>query len=98
MVMFDLPVGTKVERKSASDFRNKLLDYGFEMSQFSIYVRRCPSLSQTKTLLSKIEIDVPITGKNSTVENTDNQSKKIKILRGNKTVAQKNEKKQYLLF
>ena len=37
LVMFDLPVVQKNERKAAADFRHTLLDIGFEMSQFSVY-------------------------------------------------------------
>ena len=33
VVMFDLPVVEKAERKAATDFRNSLLDLGFEMAQ-----------------------------------------------------------------
>ena len=39
IVMFDLPVVEKAERKAATDFRNALLDMGFEMSQFSVYLK-----------------------------------------------------------
>ena len=39
VVMFDLPVIEREERKAATAFRNDLLDMGFEMSQFSVYVR-----------------------------------------------------------
>ncbi len=38
-VLFDLPVGTKRERKAANGFRHALLDLGFEMSQFSVYIK-----------------------------------------------------------
>ena len=38
-VMFDLPVGTKREKKEATSFRNQLPDLGFEMSQFSVYLK-----------------------------------------------------------
>ena len=41
VVLFDLPVGTKKERKAANRFREKLRDLGFEMSQFSVYLRFC---------------------------------------------------------
>src|SRR5882724_11967823 len=41
VVLFDLPVGTKKERKAATGFRLKLLDLGFEMTQFSVYLRFC---------------------------------------------------------
>lgn len=36
LVLFDLPVVEKQERKAATDFRNFLLDHGFSMVQFSI--------------------------------------------------------------
>jgi CRISPR-associated protein Cas2 len=39
LVMFDLPVGTKPERRAATRFRNYLLDEGYEMSQL-LPVRR----------------------------------------------------------
>lgn len=39
MVLFDLPVLEKEERKEASDFRKFLLDEGFTMSQFSVYLK-----------------------------------------------------------
>ena len=43
LVFFDLPTETKRERKLYADFRKKLLQDGFTMFQFSIYVRHCPS-------------------------------------------------------
>ena len=39
MVMFDLPTETSFERKQAAKFRSFLLDYGFGMAQYSVYVR-----------------------------------------------------------
>ena len=39
MVLFDLPVIEKKERKAATDFRNFLLDNGFSMVQYSIYTK-----------------------------------------------------------
>ena len=38
-VFFDLPVGTKTERRHATRFRNFLKDDGFMMLQFSVYAR-----------------------------------------------------------
>lgn len=49
MVMFDLPVQTKKDRKLASKFRNDLLDLGFLRCQFSIYVKFCVGTERTKT-------------------------------------------------
>jgi CRISPR-associated protein Cas2 len=38
-VFFDLPVGTKVERREATRFRNFLKDDGYMMLQLSVYAR-----------------------------------------------------------
>jgi len=40
-VLFDLPVGTKLERRDATRFRNFLKDDGFMMLQYSVYARVC---------------------------------------------------------
>ena len=52
--MFDLPVVEKVERKAATYFRNALLDMGFEMSQFSVYMRFCSSQGQVDTYCTQL--------------------------------------------
>ena len=39
LVFFDLPTNTKTDRKRATKFRKNLLDDGFTMFQFSIYMR-----------------------------------------------------------
>ena len=49
IVMFDLPVTTKLERKAASDFRLALLDMGFLRSQYSVYAKFCSSYAQVHT-------------------------------------------------
>lgn len=41
LVTFDLPVETKKQRHEAAKFRQFPLDIGFEMSQFSNYLRFC---------------------------------------------------------
>lgn len=55
LVMFDLPVLEKAERKAATDFRKSLLDMGFEMSQLSVYMRFCTSPAQIDTYAKRVE-------------------------------------------
>lgn len=59
MVMFDLPVTTKRERKAASDFRNVLLDDGYVMLQYSVYARSCPNFEYRDKHLAKLKPRVP---------------------------------------
>lgn len=63
VVMFDLPVVEKAERRAATGFRNTLLDLGFEMSQFSVYMRFCTSQTQVDTLCRNVELALPSGGK-----------------------------------
>ena len=46
LVMFDLPVKTKRQRHAATVFRNMLLDMGYGMVQYSVYVRYTPTQSE----------------------------------------------------
>ena len=75
--MFDLPVVEKSERKAATDFRNGLLDMGFEMSQFSVYVRFCTSPAQVETYCKRVERTLPHGGKVNILQFTDKQYERI---------------------
>lgn len=77
LVMFDLPVLEKKERKAATDFRNTLLDLGFEMSQFSVYVRFCSGPMQVETYCKRVEFALPPGGKVNIVQFTDKQYERI---------------------
>lgn len=77
LVMFDLPVDTKKRRKAATKFRNFLLDQGFEMSQFSIYMRLCTGKEQVETFARRIERNLPEFGKVHILPITDKQYETI---------------------
>lgn len=82
VVMFDLPVVEKAERKAATDFRNSLLDMGFEMSQFSVYMRFCTSQSQIDTYCTQVEKSLPVGGKVNILQFTDKQYERIITFQG----------------
>ena len=82
LVMFDLPVMEKAERKAATAFRNNLLDMGFEMAQFSVYARFCTSQTQIETYCRKIEDDLPSGGKVNILQFTDKQYERIVSFHG----------------
>ncbi len=73
MVMFDLPVTTAKERKKATAFRKGLLDLGFEMSQFSVYVRFCGDRQKTVPYVNEIKKLMPEGGSVTLVFFTDKQ-------------------------
>jgi CRISPR-associated protein Cas2 len=72
----------KKERKAATDFRNALLDMGFEMSQFSVYMRFCTSPAQVDTLCKRVEESLPLGGKVNVLQFTDRQYERIVTFHG----------------
>lgn len=84
LVMFDLPVMTKAERRAATRFRQFLLDQGFEMSQYSIYLRFCSGKEQVETYLKHIRGNLPKTGKVHVLSITDKQYESIVSFDGRK--------------
>lgn len=73
IVMFDLPVLLKAERKAATKFRLGLLDMGFQMSQFSVYMRLCTSAKQIETYCKLVESILPGGGYVNIMQLTDKQ-------------------------
>lgn len=78
MVLFDLPVTSKAERQRATKFRQYLLDEGFTMSQFSVYLRFIGSREKCDAFIRRIKTEVPTMGKVSILCFTDKQFGTIK--------------------
>ena len=97
MTLFDLPTHTKAERKAASKFRNYLLDQGFQMSQFSVYLRMVSGKEQANTLYKRIKDNLPEGGRVDIVTITDKQYENIYSFAGRVRQERKNPK-QYTLF
>lgn len=98
MVMFDLPVVEKAERKAATEFRNTLLDLGFEMAQFSVYMRFCSSEMQVETYGKRVESVLPEGGKVNILQFTDKQYERIITFRGKAKQAANRSPDQFDLF
>lgn len=97
-VMFDLPVVEKAERKAATAFRNALLDLGFEMAQFSVYMRFCASQGQVDTYCRRVEEALPEGGRVNVLTFTDKQYERIVSFIGKARQPTKKTPGQYDLF
>lgn len=73
LVMFDLPVATKAQRRAATQFRKFLVDHGFCMEQFSVYVKYWPTGGVDHTLIRAIKQNLPPSGQVRIVPITDRQ-------------------------
>lgn len=72
-VFFDLPTNTKLERRTAQQFRKKLQKDGFTMMQYSVYTRHCASLQSAQVHVKRVKGFVPAHGHVSILQITDRQ-------------------------
>jgi len=98
VVFFDLPVGTKKQRKAATKFRLKLLDLGFEMTQYSVYLRFCAGKEQAESYERKIEQAMPNAGKVHMMAITDKQYENIRTYQGRNREQSPKNPEQFALF
>lgn len=82
IVMFDLHVFTKKQRKEATRYRKSLLEDGFIMFQYSIYVRNCASVESARVHEQRATSWIPADGKVFIFTITDKQFENIKIYEG----------------
>ncbi len=97
-VMFDLPVGNKSERKAASQFRNFLKKDGYDMMQFSVYVRVCRGQKAVDKHLKRIASIVPAEGGVRAIQVTDKQYARQVILVGKRKKQEESGAEQLVLL
>lgn len=97
-VFFDLPVGTKQERQTATRFRNRLLKDGYMMIQFSVYARICNGQDRVDKHMQRLNAQIPSKGSVRVIQITDKQYERMKILVGTKKNNEKPKAEQLVLF
>lgn len=80
LVFFDLPTGTTEEKKAASRFRTFLLMDGFEMLQWSVYMRVCKGEKSVAKHTQRITTQVPKKGHVRILHVTELQYTRMSIL------------------
>ena len=85
VVLFDLPTGTKPERKAATQFRKFLLDDGFDMLQYSVYSRLCPNRDSAEKHMLRTKRNAPDSGSVRVLYLTEHQFTTMHVLVGEKT-------------
>ena len=97
IVLFDLPVIEKNERKEATKFRNFLLDNGFGMIQYSIYTKLFSGKDSCEKYYKMIKDNLPSEGKVDIITITDKQYENIISYQAAEKISKK-EPEQLLLF
>ena len=84
LVLFDLPTETKKDRKIYSIFRKKLVEGGFTMFQFSIYLRHCASRENADVHIKRVKSILPEYGQIGILCVTDKQFGQMELFQGKK--------------
>jgi CRISPR-associated protein Cas2 len=98
LVLFDLPVVSKKERKIATRFRKKVMGDGFTMFQFSIYVRHCPSRENADVHIKRVKSFLPERGHVGILTITDKQFGSMELFYGKKEAELPQTPQQLELF
>lgn len=98
LVFFDLPTATKKERKLYTDFRKRLMNDGFTMFQFSIYMRHCPSRENADVHIKRVKSSLPSAGEVGIICITDKQFGQMEIFSGKNSVEKQSMPQQLELF
>jgi len=97
-VFFDLPVGTKNERRAATRFRNFLKDDGYMMLQWSVYARVCRGEEAVDKHVQRVTKNLPKKGSVRALQVTDKQYGRMRLLLGEATKNEKIASQQMVLL
>ena len=84
VVLFDLPTETKAARKEYTHFRKFLLQDGFTMMQYSVYMRHSSSEENAQVHAKRVKNRLPDDGEVRIMKITDKQFGKIEVYYGKK--------------
>lgn len=86
LVHFDLPTDTKKDRKAYTEFRKKILQDGFQMFQFSMYIRHCSSKENAEVHMKRVKKILPAKGHIGILCITDKQFGMMEIYHGKENI------------
>lgn len=98
IVMFDLPMVTEKEKRTATKFRKYLLDDGFIMMQFSVYSRICKNNDDLNKHINRLKINAPKSGNIRLLQVTENQYNNMIMFSGEKGVEEDISIENLLVF
>jgi len=98
LVFFDLPVGTKEERKAATDFRHDFIEDGYFMVQYSVYARPCGSADRVETHVRRLRAKIPAKGEVRGLMISDAQWGRMIVVRSKRETSPEEMPEQLLFF
>ena len=80
LVMFDLPTGSKAERKTYSQFRKFLISDGYTMDHFSVYSRTTLGRDNVDAHIARLKANLPTAGRVTVLCLTEKQYESRRVL------------------
>jgi len=96
--LFDLPVGSKAERRAYTRFRTLLLKLGFTQLQYSVYAQYCSSEEASASRRRNVRENLPSDGQVRLVSVTDRQFADMEVFLGKAPDEPEEPPQQLLLF
>ncbi len=84
IVLFDLPTESNIEKRDYRLFRKKLLEDGFIMMQYSVYMRHSSSEKNAQVHVNRVKLYLPADGEVRIIKITDKQFGRIEVFYGKK--------------
>lgn len=82
LIMFDLPVETSKQRRDYRHFRKQLINEGFLMIQYSVYVRVCVNKKSAQFIEKRVSNFLPQIGTIQSMIMTEKQYNDMHFLLG----------------
>ena len=98
IVLFDLPVTSKINMHAANRFRNFLKKDGYQMLQLSVYARLVRGREVVEKHRKRLKANLPPEGQIRCLEITEKQFANINILVGQPTAQEKKVNGEQLLL
>lgn len=87
LVLFDLPVASKSDRKRYAKFRKFLIEDGYSMLQFSVYSRVTLNHDDARKHVERLKRNCPPKGQIRVMQITEKQYTAMEILVGDRTAS-----------
>ncbi|MCX2455098.1 CRISPR-associated endonuclease Cas2 [Lacticaseibacillus nasuensis] len=98
MIMFDLPVETSDNRRAYRKFRKALINEGFLMMQYSVYVRVCPNKKSAEFVERRIRVFAPKLGTIQSMMVTEAQYQAMNFLIGSPSTDLRNSAERTIVI
>ena len=98
MIMFDLPVETRENRRDYRHFVENIEDDGYFRIQFSVYGRPCATEENTAVHQARVISWIPPAGEVRILKFTDKQWERMTIFRAQKLNKAERAPKQFMFF